>query len=98
MSIGFGKQRAQQTLLPLIRQILDNIGRIGPRAAWTGPLSRGDYKIVAKHARALRRYQREYQQSYAALALLAGRLLAKQPAVALKQIERALKNHRGGNR
>lgn len=88
--IGFPRARARQTLLPLIRQILDNIERIGPRAAWTGPLSRGDYKIVAKHARALRRYPREIQQSYGALALLAGRLLSRGPTAALKHIQRAL--------
>ena len=53
MRIGFTRARAMQTLLPLIRQIFHNIERIGPRAAWTGPLSRGDYAIVARHARAL---------------------------------------------
>lgn len=90
MTIGFTRARAMQTLVPLIRQIFDNIERIGPRAAWTGPLSRGDYAIVARHARALRRYPREFQQSYAALSLLAGRLLAKNPADALKKIKRAL--------
>jgi predicted short-subunit dehydrogenase-like oxidoreductase (DUF2520 family) len=91
MRIGFTRPRAVQTLVPLIRQILDNIERIGPRAAWTGPLSRGDYAIVAKHAKALRGYPPEFQQSYTALALLAGRVLAKKPAAALNQIKRALK-------
>jgi len=90
MSIGFTRARAMQTLVPLIRQIFDNIDRVGPRAAWTGPLSRGDYAVVARHARALRRYPREFQQSYAALSLLAGRLLAKNPAAALRKIKRAL--------
>ncbi len=90
MRIGFTRARAMQTLVPLIRQIFDNIERIGPRAAWTGPLSRGDYAIVARHARALRKYPRDFQQSYAAMSLLAGRLLAKHPAVALKKIKRAL--------
>jgi len=90
MGIGFTRARAMQTLVPLIRQIFDNIERIGPRAAWTGPLSRGDYAIVARHARALRRYPREFRQSYAASSLLAGRLLAKNPAVAVGKIKRAL--------
>jgi predicted short-subunit dehydrogenase-like oxidoreductase (DUF2520 family) len=90
MGIGFTRARAMQTLVPLIRQIFDNIERIGPRAAWTGPLSRGDYGIVARHARALRRYPREFRQSYAASSLLAGRLLAKNPAVAVGKIKRAL--------
>jgi len=74
-----------------MRQIFDNIERIGPRAAWTGPLSRGDYAIVAKHARALRRFPREIQRAYAALSLLAGRVLARNPDAALKKIDRALK-------
>jgi predicted short-subunit dehydrogenase-like oxidoreductase (DUF2520 family) len=90
MRIGFSRARAMQTLVPLLRQIFDNIERIGPRAAWTGPLSRGDYAIVSKHARALKKYPREFRQSYAALSLLAGRLLAKNPAAALKKIKRAL--------
>jgi predicted short-subunit dehydrogenase-like oxidoreductase (DUF2520 family) len=96
MRIGFTRPRAMQTLVPLIRQIFDNIERIGPRAAWTGPLSRGDYAVVARHARALRRYPREFQRAYAALSLLAGSLLAKRPAAALKQIKRALANSNGG--
>ena len=91
MRIGFTRPRAMQTLVPLIRQIFDNIERIGPRAAWTGPLSRGDYAVVARHARALRRHPREFQRAYAALSLLAGSLLAKNPAAARKQINRALK-------
>jgi len=91
MRVGFTRQRAMQTLLPLIRQMLDNVERIGARAAWTGPLSRGDYKIVAKHAKALRSYPKEFQHSYAALALLAGRVLAKNPAATVKQIRRALR-------
>lgn len=90
MRIGFTRRSATQTLLPLIHQILDNIERIGPRAAWTGPLSRGDYGIVARHAKALRGYPREFQESYAALALLAARVLSKNPAVALKKTKRAL--------
>jgi len=90
MRIGFSRVQAMQTLVPLMRQIFDNIERIGPRAACTGPLSRGDYAIVAKHARALRRFPREIQRAYAALSLLAGRVLAKNPNAALKKIERAL--------
>jgi predicted short-subunit dehydrogenase-like oxidoreductase (DUF2520 family) len=91
MSIGFTRARASQTLLPLLRQILDNIERIGPRAAWTGPLSRGDYAVVARHMEALRRYPPEFRKSYAALAQLAARVLSKDPAATSKQLDRALK-------
>ena len=90
MSIGFTRERASQTLIPLLRQIFDNIGRIGPRAAWTGPLSRGDYAVVAKHMDVLRRYPPEFRQSYAALAQLAARVLSKDPTATRKQLKRAL--------
>ena len=92
--IGFTRRRALQTLLPLTRQMLDNIERLGPRAAWTGPLSRGDYAVVAKHLRALRGYPREFHSAYAALARLAGRTLSSNPKVALKRIERTLNDSR----
>ncbi len=90
MSIGFTRNSASQTLLPLLRQMLDNIERLGPRAAWTGPLSRGDYAVVAKHMDALRRYPREFAKSYAALAQLAAQVLSKDPAATREQLSRAL--------
>ena len=46
MEIGFTRARANQALLPLIRQMLDNYQLLGPRVAWTGPLSRGDYATI----------------------------------------------------
>ena len=90
MQLGFSRRRALEALLPLIRQMLDNYERLGPQAAWTGPISRGDYATIARHARALRRYPREFNDSYAALALLAARLLSRHPAATRKKIIRAL--------
>lgn len=95
MKLGFTRRRAVQALLPLMRQMLDNFERLGPKAAWTGPISRGDYATVKKHARALKDYPREFLQSYAALALLSGRVLSRKPGT-LEQIKRALKKTRGG--
>jgi predicted short-subunit dehydrogenase-like oxidoreductase (DUF2520 family) len=96
IEIGFTRRRALQTLLPLMRQMLDNFERLGPRAAWTGPIARGDYATIAKHGRALRRYPREFQQAYAALALLAARVLSRTPPATLARLRRALENPRGG--
>jgi predicted short-subunit dehydrogenase-like oxidoreductase (DUF2520 family) len=39
--------------LDLARQTLDNVGRVGPRAALTGPVARGDDATVARHRAAL---------------------------------------------
>jgi predicted short-subunit dehydrogenase-like oxidoreductase (DUF2520 family) len=88
--LGFSRRRALEALLPLIRQMLDNYERLGPHAAWTGPISRGDYSTIAKHGRALRGYPREFKDSYAALALLAARVLSKQPAATRKKLKRVL--------
>lgn len=88
---GFPRRRATKMLLPLMRQMLDNFEAAGPRAAWTGPISRKDYKIVAAHARALRSYPVEFRDAYAALALLSGRVLAGDPPAAVAKIRRALR-------
>jgi predicted short-subunit dehydrogenase-like oxidoreductase (DUF2520 family) len=90
MKIGFTRARANQALLPLIRQMLDNYELLGPRAAWTGPLSRGDYATISKHAQALRRFPREYQDAYRALALLSARVLAKNPEVTKSRLKAVL--------
>jgi predicted short-subunit dehydrogenase-like oxidoreductase (DUF2520 family) len=95
-NVGFPRRRALQTLLPLIRQVLDNFERHGPRASWTGPVARGDYAVVARHMKALRRYAPEFHQSYATLARLSARVLSEKPGAQLRQLERALKNTRGG--
>jgi predicted short-subunit dehydrogenase-like oxidoreductase (DUF2520 family) len=97
MKIGFKRRRAIQALLPLMRQMLDNFEHLGPQAAWTGPISRGDYATVAKHMIALRDYPREFQDSYAALALLAGRVLSTKPEESLANLERALNEPIGGS-
>jgi len=94
IKLGFTRPHAVQTLLPLMRQMLDNFEKHGPRAAWTGPASRGDYATVKKHQRALRRHPREFGDSYAALVRLSARVLAKNPNATLKQFDRALKNSR----
>jgi predicted short-subunit dehydrogenase-like oxidoreductase (DUF2520 family) len=90
MKIGFTRQRANQALLPLIRQMLDNYESLGPHGAWTGPLSRGDYATIATHAKALRQFPSEFQEAYAALALLSTRVLSKKSAATKSKLKRAL--------
>jgi predicted short-subunit dehydrogenase-like oxidoreductase (DUF2520 family) len=94
IKIGFTRRHAVQTLLPLMRQMLDNFEKYGSRAAWTGPTARGDYATVKKHHDALLPYPREFGDSYATLVRLSARVLAKNPGKTLKQLDRALKNSR----
>ncbi|HET8921373.1 MAG TPA: DUF2520 domain-containing protein [Candidatus Acidoferrum sp.] len=77
ISIGMTRSQAVRALLPLTRQVLENFERLGPRAAWTGPLSRGDYRIVESHWKALQESPPELAAAYAALNRLAARVLAQ---------------------
>jgi predicted short-subunit dehydrogenase-like oxidoreductase (DUF2520 family) len=88
VSLGMNRSEAVRALLPLTRQVLDNFQRVGPRAAWTGPLDRGDYRIVEAHLRALRDSQEETAQAYEALNRLAARVLAQDPAGTTAELEK----------
>jgi len=102
-SVGMKRSEATRALLPLTRQVLDNFERVGPRAAWTGPLARGDYRIVESHLRALSDSRPEVAIAYDALNRLAAAVLAQDAAgtaVELERISAGLKpkvKARGGN-
>ena len=76
ISVGMTRHQATRALLPLTRQVLENFERLGARPAWTGPLSRGDYRIVEAHLKALQESPQEFAAAYDAVARLAARLLA----------------------
>jgi predicted short-subunit dehydrogenase-like oxidoreductase (DUF2520 family) len=88
ISLGMVRREAVRALLPLTKQVLENFERLGPRAAWTGPLSRGDYKIVAAHLGALRDSPAEIAAAYEALNRLAARVLAQDAAKMLGELEK----------
>ncbi|HEX3543491.1 MAG TPA: DUF2520 domain-containing protein [Candidatus Acidoferrum sp.] len=76
MLAGMKRGEAVRALLQLTRQVLENFERLGPRAAWTGPLARGDYGVVAAHLAAMKRLPREFSNAYAALSGLASLVLS----------------------
>jgi predicted short-subunit dehydrogenase-like oxidoreductase (DUF2520 family) len=87
LSLGMKRSEAVRALLPLTRQVLENFERLGPRAAWTGPLSRGDYRVVSAHWDALQESPVEFAQAHEALNRLAARVLAQDPAAMLAELE-----------
>ena len=97
MHCGFTRRRALAALLPLLRQMLDNYERHGPRAAWTGPIQRGDFATVSRHRRALRSESAELQVSYAALAMLSARVLSRKPGPVIRKLKKELSIFRGGS-
>src|SRR5437870_759119 len=86
VSLGMKRREAVRSLLPLTRQVLDNFERLGPRAAWTGPLARGDFDVVAAHLVALRNFPPEYRRAYEQLNRLAARVLSQNPEQTISRL------------
>jgi len=89
VSLGMKRGEAVRALLPLTRQVLENFERLGPRAAWTGPLSRRDYKVVRAHSTALREWPNEIMNAYEGLNRLAARVLSQDSAGMLAELEKS---------
>ena len=88
VAVGMQRNEAVRALLPLTRQVLENFERIGPGAAWTGPLSRGDYGVVGAHLAALVESPKEFAEAYEGLNRLAARVLARDAAGMLAELEK----------
>src|ERR1700741_3011433 len=64
MAAGLKRREAQRALLSLTRQVLEHYEKLGPQKAWTGPLARGDFRVVAAHRAALSKLQPEFLAAY----------------------------------
>jgi predicted short-subunit dehydrogenase-like oxidoreductase (DUF2520 family) len=87
MNAGITRAAATKALLSLSRQVLDNYEKLGPHYAWTGPLSRGDYGVVASHQDALQECRSEFLEAYQSVSRLAARVLSEQTETMLKELE-----------
>lgn len=85
---GMKRREAVRALLPLTRQVLENFERLGPRAAWTGPLSRKDYGVVAAHTEAMKNLPPEFVEAYESVNRLAALVLAQDSASMLAELEK----------
>ncbi|MBI3015965.1 MAG: DUF2520 domain-containing protein, partial [Candidatus Tectomicrobia bacterium] len=65
---GLGHKEALRALFPLIRATLDNVERLGPAGALTGPIARGDVETVAAQLQALDQHAPELAPLFRALA------------------------------
>ena len=52
---GLNAKQARKMSLPILRQTLENYGKLGPGGAFSGPFIRGDAETVAKHLALLKR-------------------------------------------
>jgi len=96
MSIGIKRTEAMRALLSMTKQMLQNYERLGRRAAWTGPLARGDYEVVAKHLNVLHDYSPEYKEAYEALNHLAERVFERDTAGNGRRITKSKAQVTGG--
>jgi predicted short-subunit dehydrogenase-like oxidoreductase (DUF2520 family) len=87
MAQGFKRKQATRALLGLTRQTLDNLEGIGPRASWTGALTRGDLSTVQRHVDALSRFPAEYQDAYKANSRLTAAVLSDDPTAMLQKLD-----------
>lgn len=88
VGVGMKRREAVRALLPLTRQVLDNFERLGPRAAWTGPLSRGDFAVVAEHLGVMEEFPEEFACAYQSVNRLSARVLAPDPAAMLGELQK----------
>ena len=86
MNAGLKRREAQRALVSLTRQVLEHYEKLGPQKAWTGPLARGDFRVVASHEEALRTLQPEFLDAYRAISRLAARTLAHEPEIVLADL------------
>src|ERR1700756_4756086 len=84
---GLPQREALHALVSLSRQVLDHYEKLGPHKAWTGPLSRGDYGVVAANEEAIARSHPEFLEAYQAVSRLSGHVLAADPANVLGHLE-----------
>jgi predicted short-subunit dehydrogenase-like oxidoreductase (DUF2520 family) len=87
MASGMKRRETVRALLSLTRQVLEHYEKLGPQKAWTGPLSRRDYRVVAAHEDALLEFRPEFLEAYRATCQLAARVLADDPDAMLKELE-----------
>jgi len=85
---GFSAEDARKNMLPIVRQTLANYAKLGPAAAFTGPIGRGDVATVRKHLGVLKKIP-EAREVYVALARVALRHLPVQNRKELRKLLRA---------
>lgn len=77
---GIAPETALQLMEPLVRASIDNVFRIGPANALSGPAARGDISTVEKQQAAVSDWNPEYGNVYRQLATLAFELATRRNA------------------
>ncbi|MBN1289403.1 MAG: DUF2520 domain-containing protein [Actinobacteria bacterium] len=76
--LGFTPDEARTAFMPLLNATVDNIERLGPSQALTGPLSRGDVSTIGMHLGELKRVDRELLSLYREVSIWGLKLVEEQ--------------------
>lgn len=68
---GIARDTARAMMEPLVRETVDNVFKLGPVKALTGPIARGDDAVVAHQLAALGKWDRRIASIYQELAAVA---------------------------
>lgn len=83
---GIPRATATEVLEPIVTDTAENVFRLGPVRALTGPIARGEASVVARQCEALGRWDRDIQRLYKGL----GRVAVELSAAAAQADPRAL--------
>lgn len=84
---GIGRETAVEVLKPIATEALENLFRLGPVQALTGPIARGEAKVIEGQALALAEWDTEISSAYGALGLLAIHLSQQQGSASEESIQ-----------
>lgn len=79
MRAGIDMDTALQMMAPLVRETVENIFRLGPAAALTGPIARGDMGTAEKQRQAVATADPAHGELYAQFMQLTHALAARRP-------------------
>ena len=85
--LGFADDATAEAFTPLAAATVDNVGRLGPAAALTGPLARGDVETLRSHLGALEAFDPELARLYRVVSQWGLRLAAEKGELSPVKIE-----------
>lgn len=91
---GLDKQAALEIAQPLVQDSVENVFKLGPVRALTGPIARGDYNTVARQVRSLSAWNPQVGELYqrlGAVALDLSRQQGNASPAALDRLDKLLK-------
>ncbi|MBW2038732.1 MAG: DUF2520 domain-containing protein [Deltaproteobacteria bacterium] len=95
-AIGISQDDASHALLPLIKGTVNNIEKLGPVKALTGPIARGDTNVVRGHLEALKGLDPKFIDIYCSISRLTVEVGLKKGTLSPErgeEILRILKGH-----